>query len=241
MIEINLIPDVKQELIRAQRVRTNVITVSVLISIIAVGLVVLLVLWVYGGQTVRSLLLDNEIKDRSSKLAAVEDINNTLTIQNQLSKLSSLHNNKPVDSRIFDVLQTVNPPAPNDIKINSLKIDASSNAVTIQGQAANGYAALEVFKKTLGATTLKYTKDSKDTTLPLVNKMSDADRSYGEDVNGAKVLRFTISFTYPDELFAYTTPTLTIQGPTTTNATDSYLGVPTSLFVQKAADAKGNN
>lgn len=241
MIEINLIPDVKQELLRAQRVRTNVITLSVFATIVAVGLVVILALWVYGGQTVRGLLLDNEIKDRSSQLAKVPDISNTLTIQNQLSVLSSLHNDKQVDSRIFDVLQTVNPPSPNNIQVTTLKIDSSSNTVTIEGQASNGYAALEVFKKTLAATTIKYSKDGTDTTLPLVNTMSDSDRSYGEDANGTKVLRFTISFTYPNELFSYTIPSLTIQGPTQSNATDSFLGVPNSLFVQQATDVKGNN
>lgn len=241
MIEINLVPDIKQELLRAERVRTSVISLAVVVSLIAVGLVVLLVLWVYGGQAVRGLLLDNEIKDKSSKLASVEDISNTLTIQNQLSLLSAMHSDKKVDSRIFDVLQTVNPPAPNTINVTNLKIDAATTTITVQGQATNGYAALEVFKKTLDATTLKYTKDGKDTTVPLVLKMSDADRSYGENANGAKVLRFTISFTYPKELFAHTIPTLTIQAPNTTNATDSFLGVPSSLFVQKAADTQGSN
>lgn len=241
MIEINLVPDIKQELLRAERVRTNVISIAVVVSLAAVALVVLLVLWVYGGQTVRGLVLDNEVKDKSTKLAGIEDISNTLTIQNQLSKLSAMHNDKKVDSRIFDVLQTVNPPAPNTINVTTLKIDAATTTIAIQGQAANGYAALEVFKKTLGATTLKYTQDGKDTTVPLVIKMSDADRSYGEDANGAKVLRFTISFTYPKELFAHTIPTLTIQAPNTANATDSFLGVPSSLFVQKAADAQGSN
>ncbi len=239
MIEINLVPDVKQELIRAQRVRTSVISMAVIVGVVAVGLVVVLAIWVYAVQAGRSYFVDKEIKDSSNALSQVKDINNTLTIQNQLSKLSSMHSDKMIDSRIFDVLQTVNPPAPNDIRVTNLQIDAASSTVTIQGQAANGYAALDVFKKTLSATTVQYTQNGQSGSVPLVSSLNDADRSYGEDANGAKVLRFTISFVYPKELFAATIPTLTIQAPSSTNATDSFRGIPTSLFVEGATDAKG--
>lgn len=241
MIEINLVPDVKQELIRAQRVRTSVISLAVVIGVAAIGVVVLLALWVYGAQAARSWYIDGVIKDKSKSLSQVPDINNTLTIQNQLSKLSTMHNNKKIDSRIFDVLQTVNPPAPNDIRVTNLQIDAKKSTVTIQGQASNGYAALEVFKKTLSATKLQYAQNGQNVSVPLVSSLNDADRSYGEDVNGAKVLRFTIGFTYPKELFAATIPALTIQAPSSTNATDSFRGIPTSLFVEGATDAKGTH
>jgi len=50
MIEINLIPDVKQEFIRAQKVRNAAITFSILAGIVAGGIVVVLVL-VLGAQS----------------------------------------------------------------------------------------------------------------------------------------------------------------------------------------------
>jgi hypothetical protein len=119
MIEINLVPDVKQELLRAQRVRTGVISLSITVGIIAIGCVVLLAVWVFGVQTVRSLATDGMIKDRSQKLAKVEDVNNTLTIQNQLAQLQAMHDDKKIDSRVFDLLQAINPPAPNDVSVTS--------------------------------------------------------------------------------------------------------------------------
>lgn len=239
MIEINLVPDVKQELLRAQRVRTAVISLAIAISLITVGCVVLLAIWVFGVQAVRNYAADQAIKDRSTKLAAVQDVNNTLTIQNQLTKLQAMHDAKPIDSRVFDLLQTVNPPAPNDVRVTSLKVSAKDSLVTIQAQAVNGYTAQEVFKKTLEATTIKYTKNNKQQTTALASSMTEGDRSYGEDANGVKVLRFTLSFKYPKELFAHTVQNLSIQAPSKTNVTDSYLGVPQSLFVQKAEDIEG--
>lgn len=241
MIEINLIPDVKQELLKAQRVRTAVISMSILVSIITVGVVVLLALWVFGVQTVRGLAVDGSVKDKSSKLAGIEDISNTLTIQNQLSKLDALHDDKKINSRVFEVLQAINPPAPNDARITNLKIDAETSTITLQAQSAGGFGALDVFKKTINATTLKFNKDDSEQTAPLASNMSDTDRSYGEDATGTKVLRFTLSFEYPPELFARDAKNVSVVAPSKTNATDSYIGVPQSLFTQKASDLEEGN
>jgi Tfp pilus assembly protein PilN len=241
MIEINLIPDVKQELLKAQRVRAGVISMAILVGIAAVGVVVLLALWVFAVQTARGAISDGTIKDQSQKLSSVEDVSNTLTIQNQLSKLQEMHNTKSIDSRVFDVLTTINPPAPNDVSITNLALDSSTKTITVEAQAVNGYPALEVFKKTISATKFEYTDNNEKKSVALANGISDSDRSYGEDASGAKVLRFTLSFTYPDELFSKLAQSGTIIAPTKTNVTDSFLGVPQSLFTQKAHDVTGGN
>lgn len=239
MIEINLVPDVKQELIKAQRVRASVISVSILVGIVAIGIVVVLAIWVFAVQTARSVLTDNTINSESQKLAQVQDVSNTLTIQNQLSKLGPMHDAKNIDSRIFDILTTINPPAPNNVAITNLTLDAASQTIKIEAQAVNGYPALDVFKKTINATTFQYTQNGKQQSEPLSSNMSDSNRSYGEDATGAEVLRFTLTFTYPSLLFSRTVQNAQIVAPTQTNATDSYLGVPQSLFTQKAADTTG--
>lgn len=239
MIEINLVPDVKQELIKAQRVRASVISISILVGMVAIGIVVVLAVWVLAVQTARGVLSDNTIKSESQKLSQVQDIDNTLTIQNQLSKLSQMHDEKSIDSRIFDILTTINPPAPNDVAITNLSLDSTNKTITIQAQALNGYPALDVFKKTINATTFQYTQNGQKQSVALASGMSDTDRSYGEDASGAKVLRFTLSFTYPDGLFSRTSQSATIVAPTRSNATDSFLGVPQSLFTQKASDTTG--
>lgn len=241
MIEINLVPDVKQELIKAQRVRASVISISIVVGIAAIGVVVLLALWVFAVQTARGVFTDNTIKTESQKLSNVPDIGNTLTIQNQLATLPAQHDEKHMDSRVFDMLSTINPPAPNTVAITSLSLDSETKTIKIEAQAANGYQALEVFKKTITSTTFQFARDGQTQSVPLASEMSDSDRSYGEDASGKKVLRFTLSFAYPDELFARTSTGAQIVAPTKKNATDSFLGVPKSLFTQKANDAMGEN
>jgi len=241
MIEINLVPNVKQELIKAQRARTSVISVAILVGIVAAGVVVLLAFWVFAVQTARGVLSDNTIKTESDKLSQVEDISKTLTIQNQLSKLTDMHNSKHIDSRMFDILTTINPSAPNAIAVTKLSLDTATSTIQLEGQAANGYPALEVFKKTINATKFEYTENDQKQSVPLATAMSDSERSYGQDAAGAKVLRFSLSFTYPQQLFARTSQNAAIVAPEKTNVTDSFLGVPQSLFTQKASDTSGGN
>lgn len=238
MIEINLVPDVKQELIRAQRVRSGVISVAIVTGLASVGIVVLLAIWVFAIQAGRGYLVDNTIKDENQKLSSVEDISNTLTIQNQLSKLSSMHDEKHIDSRVFDMLSTINPEAPNDIKLTKTTLDTASNTVVIEAQADNGFAALEVYKKTIGATKIEFVKDGQTESIPLITATSLGDQSYGEDSSGKKVLRFKLTLTYSDELFARNVQNVVIVAPSKKNVTDSFLGVPQSLFTVKASDVK---
>lgn len=241
MIEVNLVPDVKQELIRAERIRAVVISMTILVGMAAIGLVVLLGLWVFGVQTARGAITDNTIKNESAKLAAVEDIESSLTIQNQLELLPSLHEGKKVDSRIFDILATINPPAPNEISISKLTINAEEQTIEIEAQAVGGYPSLEVFKKTIAATEFRFkTEDTEEARL-LTTSISDGERSYGENANGQKVLRFGLTFEYPEELFTPYLKDAKIVGPDRTNVTDSFLEIPKSLFSPKANDTEEGN
>jgi hypothetical protein len=243
MIEINLVPDVKQELLKAQKVRYFVISIAILIGIISAGIVVILALYVFGAQWIRDNVANDSITKEYKQLSSVEDLANTLTVQNQLTKLSAVHEDKKINSRVFDVLSTIIPPEPNSIAITKLSVNSEEGTISIEAQAANGYPALETFKKTIEATKITYTLDgeTESRTLPLASNLSDGERSYGDDESGKKVLRFTMTFNYANELFARSSKNAVIVGPTKTNATDSYIGVPKSLFTTKASDSQEGN
>ena len=240
MIEINLVPDIKQELLKAELIRAKVIIGSIILGIISVSVVTILALYVFTVQQVRSSLADKDIKNGSAKLSAVEDLSKTLTIQNQLTKISQLNSSKNIDSRIFEVLNTVIPPAPNDIQISSLTVDSGTGMVVIDGQAVKSYEAVEVFKKTIEGATLKYTdaNDEKQS-VPLASNISTSNTSYGENSLGIKVLRFKFSFIYATELFSPESKDVKIYVTINGNVTDSYLGVPRSIFAAAAKDITG--
>lgn len=242
MIEINLVPDIKQELIKAQLTRTRVITYSIIIGIISIATVAILSSYVYVGQSVRNNLADAKIKTDSDKLINIPNISKTLTIQNQLSKISELNNSKNINSRIFDVLGAIIPPYPNDVKISNLEIDSNMKTILIEGQADNGYSAVEVFRKTIEGAVFRYS-DQNDGLfeIPLASDISTSDTSYGEDSSGRKVLRFTISFSYPSELFSPLSDRSSVAVIVNGNVTDSYRSIP--IFVDRAKDieAEGDN
>lgn len=235
MIEVNLVPDVKQELIKAQRIRATVISVSIIVTIASGVILAILAGYVFGVQTVRSALADTDITNKNKELQSNEDLSKILTIQNQLSKISALDAAKNIDSRLFSVLGAILPPSPNTIRISELSVDNTAGTVTIQGQTS-GYPSLEVFKKTVSGTTVHYTIGEETESVPLATQTSLTDVSFGEDASGAKVLRFTLSFVYAELLFSNDITNFAIKRPDNGNATDSYLGLPQSLFTDRASD-----
>lgn len=241
MIEINLVPDVKQELIKANRVRTVVISGAVLVGLSAVGIVILMAMYLFLGQTVRSNLADGTIKEKSQELASIDDLDHTLTVQNQLSKLTELHNNKNITSRFFDLLVAINPAPPNQVTFSLAKVDSDEKTIRLEGQAVNGYIAADVLKKTILGTTLSYHDETNRTqSAPLAENVSTSELSYGEDSTGKKVLRFTLTFNYNDAFFARSSEDAIIVRPDRQNVTDSFLHLPVSLFGDRATDQEGN-
>jgi len=240
MIEINLVPDVKQELIRARMIRSAVVSGAIITTIIAAAVVAILSVYIFGVQTVRGAVADEAIKKGSAQLASVEDLSKILTIQNQLTKINDLNDNKKIDSRIFVLLQAIIPPAPNDVKVSSVTIDAEEDSITLEGQTPI-YPSLEAFKKTIDAAYVRYNDENdKQQDIALASNLSISNVSYGEDATGAKVLRFTVSFTYAQELFSPKVNNPTIVLINGGNVTDSYLGIPKSIFTDRAAD-EGTN
>ena len=237
MIEINLIPDVKQELLRAQATRAAVISASIITSIVAGGVVVALLLYVFGVQAVRSTLVTNEINKQYAALSKVEDLSKILTIQKQLSSISTLNDSKRIDSRMFGVLSAVVPPAPNEVKISQININADESIITLEGQT-RAYDSMEVFKKTLDSAMVVYKQDGEEKTVKLTDSLDAGDVSYGENAQGEKVLMFSISFTYPEELFAPTSEDVIIKLSVNGNVTDSYLGIPRSIFAERAKEVE---
>jgi Tfp pilus assembly protein PilN len=243
MIEINLVPDVKQEFLKAKRVRTVVISTAVLVGLASIAIVALLAVYAFLGQTVRSSLADSEIKDKSAQLAKVEDLGKTLTIQHQLEELSEIHNGTNVMSRFFEMLAAINPSAPNQVTFSMARVDAETNSVRLEGQAVNGFNAADTLKKTILSTTLSYRDETNEMkTLPLAQSVALSELSYGEDSTGRKVLRFTLTFDYDPAFFSPVSRDAVIVPPNRQNVTDSFLRLPESLFGDRIDEEKeGSN
>ena len=230
MIEINLIPDVKQEMIRAQKMRNVAISISIMTALAAGAIVAVLGVLV-GLQTLHENLARDQIKKEFSKLQSTSDIENALTIQSQLKTISELNNKKTIDSRLFDVVAAISPAAPNDIKYSTIRLDPATKTLTIEATAANSYLATDMFRKLILNTKVESGESDKIQTVPLTDDVRITDASYGENSDGAKILSFKASFIYPEGLFDNTLSSVKIVTPTTkVDVTESRTRIPAALF-----------
>ena len=242
MIQINLVPDVKQEMLHAQRMRNVAISLSIVIGLVAVGVVVALAL-ILGGQVAVQKIEEGQITTGYSKLSSISDLDSALTIQNQLGTISSQNDKRTIDSRLLDILAAINPPAPNDVKLSKVTLDPTQNTITLEGSAVGGYPATDVFRKTILNTTITAKQQGNDNAqeTPFTSNVTLQDTSYGEDATGAKVVRFTIIFTYPDGLLDNRMSDVRISTPSARiDVTDSKTLIPDSMFSQAATDIKGD-
>lgn len=243
MIEINLIPDVKLEMLRAQKLRNIAISTSIIAGVAAVAVVVVMSL-VIGAQAAVEGVTAGTIKSEFNKLSNVQGINDRLTLQHQLTKISEMHSNKTLDSRLLDVLGAVNPPAPNDVKFSKVTLNPTDSTLTIEGSATGGFSATETFRKTILNTTVEGKQIGSDevTTTPLASSVELSDVSYGIDSTGATVLRFKMVMKYQDALFSNKLREVRIVTPTSKiDVTDSKTRVPDSLFTQTTTSTGGGN
>ena len=231
MIEINLLPNVKRELLKTRAMRNRVISISFLVGGASIATVVVLAL-IFGSQIAAEAVQSGVIKDRNDKLMAVEDLNKVVTIQNQLTKINEQHSGKKINSRIFDVVTAVNPVAPNNVSFSDIKVNPESKTITLEGSAVNGYSALETLKKTILNTKVQTTDGDKSSEVSLTKEIKDGDTSFGENSEGKKVLQFSFSFEYAEELLApANNGTVSVLTPTgKVDVTDSRQGIPDSLF-----------
>ena len=231
MIEINLLPNVKRELLKTRAMRNRVISISFLVGGASIAAVVVLAL-IFGSQIAAEAVQNGVIKDRNDKLMAVEDLNKVVTIQHQLTKINEQHSGKKINSRIFDVVTAVNPVAPNNVSFWDIKVNPESKTITLEGSAVNGYSALETLKKTILNTKVQTTDGDKSSEVSLTKEIKDGDTSFGENSEGKKVLQFSFSFEYAEELLApANNGTVSVLTPTgKVDVTDSRQGIPDSLF-----------
>ena len=154
--EINLVPDIKGEMIKALKLRNFIFFISIVVAGASVA-VVLVFAMIAGGQQVAVNSKKDTLSALSDKIKSYSDLNNFLTIKDQLGNLSTIASNKKLLSRTFGILSALMPKNADTITISELNVDLSKEAPTISfdAQANAGeapfidYAVLESFKKSM--------------------------------------------------------------------------------------------
>lgn len=157
MIQFNLLPDVKQEFIKARRLRRTVTLVAAGSASVSVTVLLILFGIVNGAQKKYIGDLNRDIAKYSDQLNQVQDLDKILTIQNQLNSLTGLHDQKPQATRLFGYISSLTPA---NAGIDKLVVDFANNTISVEG-SANSLSTVNQFADSLKFTDYKLTDESK--------------------------------------------------------------------------------
>ncbi|HVS79124.1 MAG TPA: hypothetical protein VHD84_02455 [Candidatus Saccharimonadales bacterium] len=184
-VQFNLLPDIKLEFDRSQRLKRVVYAISSL----AVGVVaVLFILSFLTVNVLQKKLLDNannDINHYSQQLQNIPDLAKILTIQNQLDALPNLHQTKHITSRLLTYLPEITPTNAN---IGKIDLDTTANTIEITG-TADTVEIVNKFVDTLKFTTYTVNGDKTNQKLAFSNVIltkvdrNDENATYTIDAN----------------------------------------------------------
>lgn len=239
MISLNLLPDVKLEYLQTQRTKAKVISVAVMVTAIAIGLVILVSGWVYGAQTLQKGYLTGEIKKHDKELKELPDINKYLTLQNQLAHITQLHEGKSDFSRLMGYLPQLTPAGTQTVSLTSIELksgDETGNTLVFQGEAKD-YTALNTFRDTLMNAKLSYLQEDEKQSEKLFETVAVTSSSLESGLNGARVVTFTVDTTYNVNAFlaSIKKPEVSVPSITTTQSAQGAPAVFSQSTVQRGA------
>lgn len=154
--EINLVPNIKEEMIKALKLRNFILFLCIVVASASIAITAIFATIAFGQQS--ALTSKEEMIDSlSTKLNSYSDLNKFLTIKDQLGNIATLTNNKKVMSRTFNILSALIPTGADTVTISELNIDLAGDqpTFTIDAQADAkkepfiDYAVLESFKKSM--------------------------------------------------------------------------------------------
>ena len=224
MVQFNLLPSVKLEYIKATRTKRPVTSVAIIASCVALSIMVLLFINVNVVQKRHISNLTEDIQTKVSELEAIEDIDKVLTVQNQLSALTALHEQKPAAERVIPYLSKVTPQAAS---VSQSKVDFETSTMDISG-TSDSLVTVNKFVDTLKFT--KYTVGDSTEQKPAFLEVVLA--SFSVDSEG---VTYQINFKFDPTIFD-NTKQINLVVPNTVT-TRSQTEKPSDLF--QAAPATG--
>jgi len=202
MIQFNLLPDVKKQYIHAKKTKRLIISTSFIVSAAAIAVVVLFVSFVQIGQKKYIDDLTKDIQKETASIKSIEDLDTMLTVQNQLTQLPGLHEQKPETSRLFSYLSQLVPP---EAPVNSLSLDMEDSGLDLNG-SADSIATINKLIDTFKAVTYKADDSTQETNVFTVN----SSRINGDNTSAS----YQISLTFDPIIFNNTKiVALSVTGP----------------------------
>lgn len=241
MIHLNLLPDVKREFLKAKRDQARFISIAILSVFVVGGVTVVLAVWVYAVQTIHINLLTQNIKDNAAEIEAISDVNKYVTLQNQLTNLSQLHDGKNDFSRLLTILPTLNPKSPNNVMLASLTLSTEENTISLDGRVAD-FTGLVTFRDILQNAELEYragVENSEVIKEKLFSEVIILEQGMSKTTEGTTVVSFKIIVKYNLAAFVNSSKDVSVSVPKL-ETTPSKQGSPDLFASDNTISQEGN-
>ncbi len=225
MIEINLLPTVKKDYLKAQQMKHTVIIAAVLTSIVAVVLLVLVFAYVQVVQTQHQKNVQKDIDAGVTALQEKKDAVKIVTVQGALEQLPLLQDKKKISSNIFGYLTEFTPKG---VTYGNIKLNMTEGTLGLQGSATSLEQA-NILANNLKSAKFTYTKDDSTQTLTPFSEVIFEGLSKSEQAGTAKNVSFQINFKVDPLLFDQSTK----GGKITVNASSEQLLLQTDKPFQE--------
>lgn len=212
MVQFNLLPDVKLEYVKVRRTRNLMAAIALVVGAVSLGIMLFSLFYVQVVQRKSLSDLNDDITKYSKEIKNIDDLDQILTVQNQLRTLTGLHNDKPSASRLFGFITQVTP---SQASLNKLGVNFAESKMTIGG-AAPTLDVVSTYTDTLKATKFITTASNQ----PQKAFSEVVLSSFARDDKGAT---FTITLKYEPTLFKMTeAPQLIIPKGVVTNQSNVF-------------------
>lgn len=215
MIQFNLLPQVKIEHIRTQKIKRLVMVAAV--ACIGVSAGILMLFFSYATVQKRHISnLDKDIAAMKAELESNSELAGILSVQGQLNSLPALYDGRPAVERIPVFIDQMTPV---DVGLGRLSIDFSLSTIELSGTASS-LSAVNAYVDTLKLAKFTIGDDSQSETAFTGVVLSQ----FGRDENEAS---FTITLNFNPAIFDSTQDVkLTVSAPVTTRDQSN----PSDLF-----------
>lgn len=195
--QINLLPDVKREYLKAQQMKRIFVVVSIIITIAVLIALVMLIIFVKLGQPRHIKHLQSDVNTSIKQLKETKDAVKIVTVQGVLEQLPGLQDKEPTTSRMFGYLASFTPQG---LSYSEVKLDLSGNILTLSGQSDNLEQA-NLLANNLKSAKFTYKKDNVKQSFVPFKSVVFSNLGKSEQVESGKSVSFQLSFEFDPLLF----------------------------------------
>lgn len=197
MIQVNLLPDLKQQYLKAQQIKHLVVVAAVLASLISLIILAMLFLYVQVVQPRHQANLQRDIDSGLSELKSKEDGVKIVTVQGVLEQVPALQDKKPLTSQLFTYLTNVTPKG---VSYSELRLDLINNTLSLTGQA-NALEQTNELANNLKSASFSYSQNDAQQSLQPFSRVVFTSLGKSDQTSASKSVAFQLSMTIDPILF----------------------------------------